>query len=125
MTPGEDHQHTVLAHGRVLELLMAAVRPEFRADVFVPDPDDPVLGRRTCPLPGCDRARAEYGMCTAHGSRWRARGRPDLAVFRADAGPPLNGRRQLTGCSVTGCRYGSSGFGLCMRHRRAWERAAA
>ena len=123
MTPGGDHQHTVLAHGRVLELLMAAVRPEFRADVFVPDPDDPVLGRRTCPLPGCDRARAEYGMCTAHGSRWRARGRPDLAVFRADAGPPLNGRRQLTGCSVTGCRYGSSGFGLCMRHRRAWERA--
>ena len=36
--------------------------------------------------------------------------------------PPLNGRRQLTGCSVNGCRYGSSGFGLCMRHRRAWER---
>ena len=32
----------------------------------------------------------------------------------------LNGRRDLTGCTVPGCRYGSSGLGLCMRHRSAW-----
>ncbi len=123
MTTRSRHGHPRLHQAGLLGKLVAAVRPEFRADVLVPDPDDPVLGRRTCPVPGCDRARAEHGLCTAHGSRWRERGRPDRAEFLADPGPPLNGRRQLTGCTVSGCRYGSSGFGLCMRHRRAWERA--
>ena len=107
----------------LLGKLLAAVRHEFRADILVPDPDDPVLGRRECPADGCDRPRAQNGLCTAHGKRWHDRGRPDLAVFLADPGPPLNGRRPLTGCSVAGCRYGSSGHGLCMRHRSAWENA--
>jgi integrase len=115
------HGHPGAGHSGLLGKLVAAVRPEFRTGVLVPDPDDLVLGRRTCPVPGCDRARAEYGLCTAHGNRWRERGRPALAEFLADPGPPLNGRRPLTGCTVTGCRYGSSGFELCMRHRRAWE----
>ncbi|MGI9008001.1 MAG: tyrosine-type recombinase/integrase [Streptosporangiaceae bacterium] len=123
MTPVTDHEHLRGSHGRLLELLMAAVRPGFRSDVLVPDPDDPVLGLRTCPAPGCDRARAENGLCSAHGNRWRDRGRPDLAEFLTDPGPPLNGRRQLAGCDVAGCCYGSSGFGLCMRHRSAWQRA--
>ena len=34
--------------GGLLEKLLAAVRPEFRVDVYVPDPDDPVLGRPLC-----------------------------------------------------------------------------
>jgi integrase len=125
VTRRAGHGHRRAGHAGLLGKLVAAVRPEFRADVLVPDPDDLVLGRRTCPVPGCDRARAEYGLCTAHGGRWRDRDRPDLAEFLADPGPPLNGRRQLTGCTVAGCRYGSSGFGLCMRHRRAWERDGA
>jgi hypothetical protein len=106
----------------LLEKLLAAVRPEFRAEVLVPDPEDPVLGRRTCLVEGCDRARGEHGLCSAHGQRWRARGRPGMADFLADPGPALNGRRQLTGCTVPGCRYGTSGAGLCLRHRSAWER---
>jgi hypothetical protein len=105
----------------LLEKLLAAVRREFRADILVPDPDDPVLGRRECPAAGCDRPIAQNGLCTTHGKRWNDRGRPDLAVFLADPGPPLNGRRPLAGCSVAGCRYGTSGHGLCMRHRSAWE----
>ena len=46
-----------------------------------------------------------------------------MTAFLADPGPPLNGRRPLTACSVPGCHYGSSGQGLCMRHRSAWEHA--
>jgi integrase len=107
----------------LLEKLLAAVRPEFRAEVLVPDPEDPVLGRRACLVEACDRARGEHGLCSAHGQRWRARGRPGMAGFLADPGPALNGRRQLTGCTVPGCRYGTSGAGLCLRHRGAWERA--
>ena len=106
----------------LLGKLMARVRPEFRVEVYLADPDDPVLGRRPCAVPDCDRSRVENGLCSGHGQRWRTRGRPTMAVFLADPGPTLNGRRNLTTCSVTGCRYGSSGFGLCTRHRSAWTR---
>ena len=42
----------------LLGKLLAAVRREFRAGILVPDPDDPVLGRRECPADGCDRVGA-------------------------------------------------------------------
>ena len=104
----------------LLEKLMAVVRAEFRVDIYVPDPEDVVLGRRTCPVADCDRSCTEHGLCSSHGQRWRARGRPELSTFCADPGPMLNGRRELTSCTVSGCRFGSSGHGLCMRHRSAW-----
>ena len=54
----------------LLEKLVAAVRAEFRADIYFPDPDDPVLGCGMCPVPGCDRPVAENGLCSGHGPRW-------------------------------------------------------
>ena len=66
---------------------MAVVRPEFRVEVYFPDPDDPVLGRRTCAVADCDRSRSENGLCSGHGQRWRDRDRPAMAVFLADPGP--------------------------------------
>jgi len=98
----------------LLEKLLGVVRPEFRVDVYVPDPGDPVLGRPICSVPGCDRSGWEYGLCTAHGGRWRAQGRPELTVFVTQPGPELNGRRGLSRCTVTGCRFGTSG--LCCRN---------
>ena len=59
----------------LLAKLLARVRPEFRVEVYLADPDDPVLGRRPCAVPGCDRSRSESGLCTGHAGRWRARGR--------------------------------------------------
>jgi hypothetical protein len=105
----------------LLGKLLAGVRPEFRVEVYLAHPDDPVMGR-LCRVSDCDRSWTEGGLCSSHGRRWRARGRPAMAVFLADPGPTLNGRRDLTPCSVSGCRYGSSGSGLCMRHRSAWTR---
>ncbi len=107
----------------LLEKLLAGVRAEFRVEVFVADNTDPVLGRGPCPVPGCDRPRAENGLCAGHGQRWRDRGRPEMTTFLTDPGIPLKGRRDLTGCTVPGCRYGSSGLGLCQRHRGAFERS--
>ncbi len=115
--------HRLADRGGLLEKLVAVVRPEFRVEVYLVDPDDPVLGRRQCAVADCDRSRSENGLCSGHGQRWRDRDRPSMAVFVADPGPALNGRRDLTVCSVIGCRYGSSGFGLCTRHRAAWVRA--
>ncbi|MDT3446702.1 site-specific integrase [Pseudofrankia sp. BMG5.37] len=106
-----------------MEKLLAAVRPQFRVDVYVPAADDPVLGRPPCVVPGCDRSGWEYGLCGGHSHRWRTQGRPDLAGFLADPGQALRGRTELTTCTVLGCRWGSSGFGLCTRHRAAWTRS--
>jgi len=113
-------QRPAAAPTGLLEKLVGAVCPQFRVDVYVPAPGDPVLGRPPCSVQGCDRTGWEYGLCPAHSSRWRAQGRPDLAGFGAVPGPELNGRRALSRCTVKGCRFGTSGFGLCMRHRSTW-----
>jgi len=108
----------------LLEKLMAAVRPEFRLDILIPDQTDPVLGWRFCAVSGCDRPAHDYEMCKGHGLRWRRTpGRPNRASFLAAPGPPLRGRSEPASCTVPGCRYGTSGQGLCSRHRDRWQRA--
>lgn len=107
----------------LLEQLMVAVRPDFRVDVLMPDPDDAVLGLPQCRVMGCDYPVADHGLCNGHRLRWRSSGHRLLEEFLADPGPPVRGRAELTHCSVDGCRYGAAGHGLCLRHRKRWERA--
>ena len=112
------------AGGGLLGKLLAAVRPEFRVEIYLPAPDDPVLGRPGCAVPGCDRSGWEYRLCGGHSNRWRKRGRPELAGFLADPGPPLQGRIQTD--PLHACPAAASaavGLGLCMRHRSAWARS--
>jgi integrase len=103
--------------------LMAAVRPEFRVDVLIADPDDPVLGVKPCEIGGCDRPVRHRGLCNGHYLRWNKLDRPELAEFKAELGPPQMGRRELDSCTVPGCHYGTAGHGLCCRHRDKWSRA--
>lgn len=121
MTPSA--RHLTPSPTGLLEKLLGAVRPEFRVDVYLPEPDDPVLGRPACSVPRCDRSGWEYGLCGSHARRWKDQGRPDRGAFLADPGRELKGRRELSTCTVAGCRFGSSGVGLCMRHRARWERS--
>jgi integrase len=107
----------------LLEQLMAAVRPEFRVELLLPDQNDPVLGWKPCVVSGCDRPGHDWKLCRGHGLRWRKQGRQDRAAFLADPGPPLRGRAEPGSCTVANCRYGTSGHGLCIRHRDKWERA--
>ena len=57
---------------------MSAVRPEFRVELYLLDPADPVLGLKPCLVDGCDRStyasRSEHGMCSRHAERWRVAG---------------------------------------------------
>ena len=53
----------------LLERLLAAVRIEFRADILVPRPDDPVLGRPACTARRGNRALPGPG--SACSARWR------------------------------------------------------
>jgi integrase len=107
----------------LLEKLMAGVRPEFRAEVLLPDPSDPLLGVQLCVIDGCDRPKHERGFCIGHSMRWRRLGRPDLEEFIADPGPPIRGRSEPSSCTVPGCRFCTSGQGLCLRHRDKWSRS--
>ena len=79
---------------------MAAVRPEFRAGIYLPDPGDPVLGAAPCTVPGCDLPGKEHGLCSAHMLRWYRRGLPDMGEFLADPGPALRGHRPPPACLV-------------------------
>jgi hypothetical protein len=115
-----------LTRGSLLEKLMAVVRPQFRADVYVPAPNDPVFIADQCAVAGCDRTSAsiQRGLCNAHSLRFRKRGCPAMEDFLADPGPPTRGRRALKACAVAGCRHGRwSRNGLCRKHSGWWDRA--
>jgi len=107
----------------LLGKLLSQVRVEFRTDVYLIDAHDLVLGRGPCSVPTCDRSGTKDRLCSAHRHRWREQGCPEMTAFIADPGPEINGRRDLTACAVTGCRYGSSGLGLCVRHRPVFKRS--
>ena len=109
----------------LLGKLVAAVRPEFRADVLVFDPADPVFGRGVCVVEGCGWRVHGSGMCQGHLRRWHAAGRPDPARLPAAMTAPWNGHGPLPSgrCRVSGCGFGCSQQGLCARHASAWKRA--
>ena len=109
----------------LLGKLAAAVRPEFRADVLVFDPADPVFGRGVCLVDGCGWQVHGARMCQGHLRRWHAAGRPDLACLPAAMTAPWNGHGPLPSgrCRVAGCGFGCSEQGLCARHASGWKRA--
>jgi len=108
----------------LLKLLMAAVRPEFATEIYIPAPQDPVFAAGECAVAGCDRIACRRGLCNGHVIRWRKRGCPALDDFLAEPGPPVRGRNPLASCAVDGCGYGRGGSGgLCSRHRDRWDRA--
>ena len=107
----------------LLEKLLAAVRPEFRADEPVFDPRHPVLGGKPCLVPECDRRVQGRGLCRAHWARWTSHGRPDVREYAATTGPLLKDA-PLASCQAAGCNYGvGRRKGLCARHADRWLRA--
>ncbi len=107
----------------LLGKLMAAVRPQFRVDVLVPDPQDPIFGGPLCVISGCRRTGRARGLCIGHHRRWSDEGRPDLPRFVAATDPRLRGHAPLQPCRARGCQYGRSLGGLCKRHDRTWRKA--
>lgn len=96
----------------LLEKLLAAVRTEFRTEIYRPAPGDPVFLAPACCVADCDRVVSMRGLCNGHVIRWRHRGRPDMEDFLADPGLPVRGRQALSVCKVAGCRYGNFGKDL-------------
>ncbi|MYS80031.1 tyrosine-type recombinase/integrase [Embleya scabrispora] len=107
----------------LLGKLMAAVRPEFRVDIFVPERGALMFDSAPCRVPGCVRQPRTRGLCKGHYYQWQDEGGPDIEGFAAAASPEGLGRRELTVCVAPGCRYGGTRRGLCVRHHGFWERA--
>ncbi len=109
----------------LLEKLAAAVRPEFRADVLVFDPADPVFGGDLCRVDGCARTARSRGMCGGHHQRWVSAGRPDPGQLPVTITAPWLGCGPLASgrCRVAGCGFGVSEQGMCARHASRWKGA--
>ncbi|WP_158711647.1 hypothetical protein [Streptomyces xylophagus] len=107
----------------LLGKLMAAVRPAFRVDVFIPEPGELIFGLGACRVPGCPRQPRTRQLCRGHYYRWQRRGNPDVEAFIADPGADPVGRSELTACAIAGCRFGAARQGLCVGHNGFWERA--
>lgn len=79
--PGRHHASGLHAQ------LAALVRPEFREPIIPLDVDHPVFARGRCEVSGCRRGAWSRLLCSAHYTRWRNHGRPELEQFRATTGP--------------------------------------
>ena len=120
---GQARQYRYRVPAGLLEELMAAVRPEFRAGDLVFDPRDPVFGGPPCAVSGCGRPHRRRGLCISHWQRWRGVGQISLAEFTATAEPGWHGHLPLDSCVIADCNYGAMGHGMCQRHLRQWHRA--
>jgi integrase len=116
-----------------LHVLLGAVRPEFRAEVYVPDAGDRVLCARPptdallargrvkgCVVSGCRRSAYGLGLCHGHLRRWKQAGRPDLGRFVSEVGL-VHTRHSF--CVVADCGFAEAGgAGLCDVHERRFRR---
>jgi integrase len=110
---------------RLLELLMAEVRPEFRTEVFLPDKDNPVFYRGVCLVPACAVAvsHAARGLCEGHYQKWKiaqkCTGMPFEEWMSAEDLRTQDRVRRLTvveACAVDGCNRAVKHHRVCHRH---------
>lgn len=101
---------------------MAVIRSEFRAEVLVFDPEDPVFGGGACRVSRCRRHARGRGLCQGHLLRWQKQGRPDVEQFALTTDPRWAKQRPNQSCKVPGCGYGSARGGMCQLHAQRWER---
>jgi integrase len=106
----------------LLERLLGAVRPEFRADVLVFAAEDPVFGGGACRVRNCRRSARGHGLCQGHYLRWVHEDRPDLGEFATLTDPRWRRQRPNAGCRVVGCGYGVARDGMCQLHHQRWHR---
>jgi integrase len=114
------------AGGLLLERLMQVVRPEFRAEVFVPPRVRSVFFYGQCRLPSCVTAihRPRMGLCKAHHTWWVADGRPAVEAWLPGADQRLmHALTDVACCAVAGCNRAARRLQLCTRHSDAWVHA--
>jgi integrase len=125
-------------------MLLMAVEPEFRVDVYHAVPGDPVLHGPTCAVGGCPGrgvnrslglnaggenrstgTRFRGYVCLAHVNMWRRDGEPPINVWVRQTARALKGQARPDRCHAPRCARSRSSNGLCSAHRRRWIRAGS
>jgi integrase len=106
----------------LLEALVGAIRPEFRADTLVFSATDPVFGGGPCRVEDCPRSARGKGLCPGHYLRWVEEGRGDLDAFAVSTDIRWRRQRPNAVCRVDACGYGVAAIGLCQLHFQRWHR---
>ncbi len=110
------------------QLLREAIRPEFCAEVYVPDRSDRVLFGVLCAVSGCPARGAHHVMrdhhlCRAHTKQWRGDGRPDVERWVRVGARPLQTLMLAARCQARACPRSVFGHGLCYPHFGRWKLA--
>lgn len=124
--PGAVGDDVAGAGGLLLERLMQVVRPEFRAEVFIPPRGRSVFFYGECRLPSCATAihRPRLGLCKAHHTWWLADGRPAVETWLPGADQRLiEACTDVAGCAISGCNRAARRAQMCIRHSNAWAHA--
>ena len=123
MTTQRLAERPASGHAGMVEQLMAAVRPQFRAEVFTFLATDPIFGGGSCAVPACPRSARGHGLCQGHYLRWVKAGRPSVDAFAATTDPRWRRQRPNGACKVEQCGYGVACAGLCQLHHQRWHRS--
>jgi integrase len=109
--------------------LESAVRCEFRGSPLIPPAGSPLLA--VCGVEGCCRPAqrtpwegVDIRLCGTHGLRWEKAGRPakeEWLPIQLPGSPSEVTRR----CQVVGCSRSEAGGGLCVLHKREWQRTGS
>jgi len=102
--------------------LAAAVRAEFRVDVYLPDRDDAVLGPGLCRVAVCDALAAKRGWCRTHARELEHSSIGDLDFAATAKAAPARRRYGALACGVAGCANGAGRGRLCAGHLSRWSR---
>jgi integrase len=115
-----------------IEVLAGALRPEFTAQVYFPEPGEPILFGRACAVTGClcrgdarpDRA-AEPFLCHGHLRHWRQAGSPEVNRLLAGGAAPIlpRGNQASEPCRAAGCARSRYMRSWCKAHLALWRRA--
>ena len=113
------------APASMLERLMEVVRPEFRAEVFLPPCDSPVFFQGTCRVPSCPTAIsfASKGLCTRHHHRWKKHPEEDFERWLIEEDVETIAYLTVLACALEGCNRAHHGHSLCGRHLSIWDSA--
>lgn len=124
LSSGSRFRVEAIAPNNELDVLHAALRPDFLAavgwkadeQILVPPRNHPLLGVRQCARKDCSTSVATPGhdLCRACGREFRSGRLPIEAFLNTTSGRPVRGERF---CRVKGCpRPTNQHSGLCLAH---------
>ena len=101
-----------------MAMILAVLRPEFRVERFVPEPDH-LLYPKLCLVDQCVAEQVAWQLCNVHRKAWDKDGRPDVTSWAASPhNTEVGWISPVKACPVNGCPNSEGPWVLCREHRR-------